>query len=97
MCERGKDFLDISCQYAAERKVYSEKIILASVDNYQIIEEYPDDKYFPSYLVCSEYGGYVFHILFAADVGGEGVRIVRAYCPNQDDWEDDLKTRRKGK
>ncbi len=71
--------------------------ILASADHYEIIEEYPGDKYFPSYLVGSEYGKEAFHILFAVDVEGNNVRIITAYKPNPDDWEYDLKTRRKDK
>jgi hypothetical protein len=36
----------------------------------------------------------VFHVLCAADVPGENIRIVTAYYPNPDEWETDLKTRR---
>jgi len=42
--------------------------IVDSHADYEIIEEYPEDKYLPSYLVHSEYGGDVFHILFAVDI-----------------------------
>lgn len=73
------------------------KIILDSVDNYEIIEEYPEDKYFPSYLIRSEHGGYVFHVLFAADSESDNVRVVTAYYPNPDEWDSDLKTRGKSK
>lgn len=68
--------------------------ILDSVDRYEVIESYPKDKYFPSYLVRSKYEDFVFHILFAADVEDGNVRIVTAYFPNPDEWEDDLKRRR---
>ena len=70
------------------------QFILESVDNYEIIEEYPKDKYLPSYLVYSCYQKQVFHILFATDVGGENVRIVTAYYPSLDKWEKDFKTQR---
>ena len=69
--------------------------ILESIDKYEVIEEYPKDKYLPSYLVYSEYKGEVFHILFSIDVEGDNVRIITVYRPNPRDWEDDLKTRRK--
>lgn len=71
------------------------KFILDSVENYQIIEEYPKDKYFPSYLVYSCYPDTEFHILFAADVEGNNVRIITAYIPNIIDWEKGLKKRRR--
>ena len=61
--------------------------------NYEIIDEYPDDKYFPSYLIFSRTQDAVFHMLF--DVEGDSVRVVTAYYPDPEEWESDLKTRRK--
>ncbi|MDP2984581.1 MAG: DUF4258 domain-containing protein [Candidatus Latescibacter sp.] len=68
--------------------------IVESHEHYEIIEKYPEDKYLPSYLVYSEFGGDVFHLLFAVDVKGDNVRIITAYRPSHDEWEDDLKIRR---
>jgi hypothetical protein len=72
----------------------SREEILDSVDEYQIIEEYPTDKYLPSYLVCCDLKGRIFHVLFAADVQDDNVRVITAYYPNRNDWEQDLRTRR---
>ncbi len=69
--------------------------ITDSHGDYEIIEEYPEDKYLPSYLVRSEYLGDVFYVLFAVDVEGNNVRIITAYRPSPEEWEDDLKTRRR--
>ena len=69
--------------------------IVDSTDRYEIIEVYPDDKYLPSYLVYTEYHGERFHVLFATDVGGENVRVVTAYRPNDIEWLPDYKTRRR--
>ncbi len=71
------------------------EIILVSCANYEIIEEYPGDKYFPSYLIYSEYQGEQIHILFAIDVESDNVRIITAYRPSPMEWEEDLKTRRR--
>jgi hypothetical protein len=68
--------------------------IFDSVDCYEIIEAYPDDKYLPSYLVYSRFEGQVFHILFAVDHEGKNIRVITAYFPSLDDWNVDLKTRR---
>ena len=68
--------------------------ILQSHERYEIIEEYPKDKYLPSYLVYSEHQGDIFHILFAVDLEGLNVRIVTAYRPNREEWEDGFRTRR---
>jgi hypothetical protein len=71
------------------------QIILDSIQHYEIIEEYPDDKYFPSYLVLSKYQDKVFHVLFAVDVEEKNVRIITAYYPSLNEWEEGYKTRRK--
>jgi hypothetical protein len=72
----------------------SRLFIVESHASYEIIEEYPKDKYLPSYLVYSKYQNHIFHVLFAVDLEGDNVRIVTAYCPNPEEWEKDLKTRR---
>lgn len=68
--------------------------ILNSIEHYKIIEEYPFDKYLPSYLVFAEYEGDIFHILFAIDAEEDNIRIITAYRPNPKDWENGFKTRR---
>lgn len=76
-------------------RAISRKAVVDSILDYEIIEAYPEDKYFPSYLVHTRHQNVVFHILFATDVDGENVRIVTAYYPNPAQWDADLKTRRK--
>jgi len=71
------------------------RAILGSLACYEIIEEYPTDKYFPSYLVYSMHEGRVFHILIAVDMEGDNVRVITAYSPESSEWEADLKTRRR--
>ena len=68
--------------------------ILEATDNYEIIESYPQDKYLPSYLVWATSGSDPFHVLFAADVANDNVRIVTACRPNLDEWEPGLKSRK---
>ncbi|MBW1836198.1 MAG: DUF4258 domain-containing protein [Deltaproteobacteria bacterium] len=71
------------------------KIVLDSIQHYEIIEEYPGDKYLPSYLVFSKYQDKIFHVLFAVDVEADNVRVITAYYPSLDEWEEDFKNRRK--
>jgi hypothetical protein len=59
-----------------------------------LIEAYPDDKYLPSYLLLGRAGVDAFHLLCAADVEGDNVRIVTAYRPDSGEWQADLRTRR---
>ena len=68
--------------------------IVDSSATYEIVEEYPEDKYLPTYLVYAEYRGDTFHILFAVDVMSENVRIVTSYRPSPKEWNEDFKTRR---
>ena len=76
-------------------KEISRKSITDSVNTYEIIESYPEDKYLPSYLIYTEYEEEYYHILFATDVEDENVRIVTTYRPSALEWSADLKTRRK--
>src|SRR5438093_6348982 len=69
--------------------------ILEKIDGYDIIESYPEDKYFPSYLLLGKARDADFHVLFAVDVEGDNVRIVTAYRPDPDEWEADMRTRRR--
>ena len=68
--------------------------ILAAADTYQLVEAYPDDKYLPSYLIVARHGPEAFHVLFAADVEGDNVRVVTSYRPDPGEWQADFKTRR---
>ena len=73
----------------------SRKTILSSANSYEIIEQYPEDKYLPSCLVYAEYENQIIHIQIAMDLENESVTIVTAYKPSLDKWEKDLKTRRR--
>jgi hypothetical protein len=78
-----------------ENRFISRQTILSSLESFEIIEAYPDDKYLPSYLVFSNHDNIVFHILFAIDVQNENVRIVTVYRPDPQIWEKGLKRRKK--
>ena len=69
--------------------------IVQSIDTYNVIESYPDDKYLPSYLLLGSSADTGFHALFAVDIDGDNVRIVTAYRPDPAEWEADMRTRRK--
>lgn len=68
--------------------------VLESAESYEIIEEYPNDKYLPSYLVFARTAGKdVFHLLFAVDTMNDCVRVVTVYWPNRLKWDSSLKVR----
>lgn len=68
--------------------------IKACVMSGEIIEQYPDDLPFPS---CLVFGHTADNRIIHAVISGEGEcgRIITAYIPNTDKFEDDLKTRRR--
>lgn len=68
--------------------------ILGAFETLELVEAYPDDKYLPSYLLLGRAGPDAFHMLVAADVDGDNVRLVTAYRPDAGEWRDDLRTRR---
>jgi len=70
------------------------EVILAAVASYELVEAYPGDKYLPSYLILARHGPDAFHVLFAADVESDNVRVVTSYRPDAGEWQPDLKARR---
>jgi hypothetical protein len=68
--------------------------ILDSADSFELVESYPEDKYLPSYLFLARPLGDAIHVLFAADVARDNVRVVTVYRPSAEEWMADLKTRR---
>jgi hypothetical protein len=68
--------------------------IISSVDTYEVIEEYQDDKYLPSYFIYATHASEVFHLHVAIDVNNDVVIIITAYKPSRDKWESNGKKRR---
>ncbi len=77
------------------QRFIARETIIQAADTYEMVEAYPEDKYFPSYLLLGRAGNDAFHVLFGVDLEGQNVRVVTAYYPSADEWEIDLKTRRR--
>lgn len=91
----GKVLWTFHVQLRLTGRSMSREAILEAVDSYELVESYPEDKYLPSYLVLGRTAREAFHVLFAADAGGANVRVVTAYRPSLDEWEPDLRMRRR--
>lgn len=76
-----------------EARALSRSHLLASLDTLAVIEEYPEDKYLPSYLCLGQVDSDRFHVLLAADVAGDNVRVVTMYRPDPSEWDEDLRKR----
>ena len=82
------------CVTTLAGRFISRESILTTADTFELVEAYPDDKYLPSYLILGRAGADAFHVLLAADVEGDNVRVVTAYSPDATEWHEDLKSRR---
>jgi len=61
------------------------------IKNGEVIEEYLDDKPYPSYLVLGFYNRMPLHVVFAKD-DESNVIVITTYRPTLQKWESDFKT-----
>ena len=59
------------------------------------IEDYPSDRPLPSGLFFGHSGSRALHVVVAFDVSTEKAFIITAYEPNLEQFQPDLRTRRK--
>jgi len=69
--------------------------VLNAVENFELSEEYPNDKFLPSYLIYAKDKDLIFHFVAAFDEVNDYITIVTAYRPTIEKWENDFKTRRR--
>jgi len=77
-----------------QQRSITRNAILAAEPSFEIIENYPDDKYLPSCLVYACCGVDIFHLHIAIDKESGNIRIITAYNPTPDKWNAGFKTRR---
>ena len=61
----------------------------------EVIEDYPNDKPYPSALFLGWFEGEPFHIVASLDSIGDYSFVITAYKPDLEHFESDYKTRRK--
>ncbi len=77
-----------------ERGITREEVIKVIMDG-EIIEDYPEDKPFPSCLLLSLTKGKPLHVVVSLDEKENTAYIITVYEPILDKFESDYKTRRK--
>ena len=78
-----------------ERKIKRVDVINC-IQNGEIIEQYPDDKPFPSCLILGTASiKKPLHTICGLNPD-EGIYIITAYYPTLDKWESDFRTRKAG-
>ena len=63
-----------------------------TIKNSEIIEEYIDDKPYPSFLVLG-LKGKTLHVVFAKNHEENEIIIITAYYPDKEKWSGDYKRR----
>ena len=74
-----------------ERGIPAEEV-LRCIAQGTVIENYPDDRPFPSCLIHCGAGSRPLHAVVSSD--GTEITIITAYIPNGDEWEDDYQKRK---
>ena len=74
-----------------ERDIFEEDVE-ETIQNGTIVEEYLDDKPYPSFLALSS-NSKPLHVVFAKNDAENETIIITAYYPDKDKWSEDYKTR----
>lgn len=90
---QDKIIISIHAQERLRQRGIKQKDIRNCIMTGEIIEQYPDDFPFPS---CLVFGYTINNIILHVVASDEGAmsRIITAYYPNTEKFNEDLKTRR---
>jgi len=77
-----------------ERGISQEAAIKVIIEG-EVIEDYPEDRPFPSCLMLRWIEGKPLHVVVSLDEKEDTVYIITVYEPSLDRFEPDYKTRRK--
>ncbi len=92
--EKRVRFRHHSAVMMIERNISKEEVYKTIVDG-EFIEEYFNDKPFPSYLVFYNEKQNPVHVVCSYNSNDGFAVIITVYKPDMDHFEDDYKTRRK--
>ena len=73
----------------------SAEAVLQAVESFEVIEDYAKERFHPAYLLLGIVGARPFHVVFAVDLEGDSIRATTVYWPSPDEWEPDMRTRRR--
>jgi hypothetical protein len=63
------------------QRFIARETIIRAADSYEMVEEYPEDKYLPSYLLLGRQGEEAFHVLFVWILKGRTSGLSRRTIP----------------
>jgi hypothetical protein len=73
----------------------SEEAVRGLVQSGLVIQEYLDDKPYPSFLIAGEYENRALHIVVSVNHEDLTTIVVTAYVPDLNEWEPGFMIRRK--
>ncbi len=79
-------------QRMVERKISKDEVIQC-IEKGKIIEQYPDDKPYPSFLNAIIHNNRPLHVVYAKT--DHSIIVITVYEPNPDLWESNFITRKK--
>ena len=82
----------------AVRRMFARRIseaeVKIAIDNGTIIESYPDDTPFASYLVLDFIDGCPIHVVYSIDESTNIIYVITAYNPALGIWENNFSVRK---
>lgn len=72
----------------------SQEEVKTAIAQGEIIQEYPDDQPFPSYLLLDFIEGRPIHVVFSYDQETDTGYVVTTYIPDPNIWQPDFRTKR---
>lgn len=64
------------------------------IRNGEIIESYPDDTPFPSYLIFGKCQDRPFHVVIGLDMERKTIYVITVYEPLEEYWDNEYRTRK---
>lgn len=90
---RRVDFSGHAVRRMFKRSVGRDEV-LDAIAGGEVIEEYPDDTPFPSYLLLARTQERILHVVVARDRDHGHCYVVTVYPPDPDLWEPGFRTRK---
>lgn len=82
----------------AVRRMFARRIseaeVETAIDNGTIIESYPDDTPFASYLVLDFIDGRPIHMVYSIDESTNIFYVITAYIPDAEIWQNNFSVRK---
>ena len=69
--------------------------VVSVLDHGEVIDSYPEDRPYPSYLLLGFPRGEPLHVVAGIDESAETAVVVTAYVPDPQLWDEDFRSRRK--